>query len=75
VIQSAVLLVFAVAMGVALLWDPGGIAGRWRQGMERQAERAIVSQRIPAGWTLRAFGIWCVAFGIGQFIYFAVTLH
>ncbi len=74
-IQSAVFLVVAVAMGVALLWDLGGIAGRWRQGMERHAERAIGSRRIPAGWTLRAFGIFYVAFGIGQFIYFAVTLH
>jgi hypothetical protein len=74
VIPSAVLLVFGVLMGAALIWDLGGFASRMREGLEGQALGGVLYRRLPT-WTLRAFGIWCVIFGIGQFFYLLMTAH
>jgi hypothetical protein len=72
VIPSAVLLVFGVLMGTALIWDLGGFASRMRQGLEGLSLGGMFYRRMP-NWTIHAFGIWCVIFGIGQFVYILMT--
>ena len=73
VIGSAVLLVAAFAMGAAFIWNLGGFADRMRQGLEDAPLAGVLYRRMPS-WTLRAFGIWCLIFGIGQLTFFLVTL-
>lgn len=71
---SIVILVIALAMGVALIWDIQRLASRMREGVE-SGPLGGLHKRLPS-WTYRAFGIWCVLFGCGQFAYFfAITHH
>jgi hypothetical protein len=65
-IGSAVLLAFAVAMGVVNLWDAGGLASKMRERLEDRG------WWMPSWWE-RVFGVWCFVFGIGQFIFLYVT--
>jgi hypothetical protein len=70
---ALVFLVFGVAMGVVLIWDIGGVATRMRAEAEEQPFTGSLMKRMPS-WTFRAFGIWCVAFGVG-FCIWALTLQ
>jgi hypothetical protein len=71
---SFVLLVVALAMGAALIWDIGGFATRMRQGLENGIGGELY-RRLPQ-WTLRVFGYWCVLFGFGQLVLiYAITHH
>jgi hypothetical protein len=72
VIPSAVLLVFGVVMGTVFIWDLGGFASRMRQRLEERSFDGAFYRRMPA-WALRAFGIWAMVFGIGQFVYIVTT--
>ena len=66
--------VMAEAMGVAFFWDVRGFASLMRRRMEAGPFGGLY-RRLPS-WTYRAFGVWCFAFGFGQFAYFyAITHH
>jgi hypothetical protein len=64
---SVVLLVLAVAMGVAFIGDVGGTATKMRSRLETRSMMRAWCKRLPP-WTFRAFGVWCIVFGIGQLI-------
>jgi hypothetical protein len=48
VIPSAVLLVFGVVMGTALIWDLGGFASRMRQRLEERSFDGALYRRMPS---------------------------
>jgi hypothetical protein len=73
VVPSAVLLAFGVVMGAVFVWDLGGLASRVRERLEARSLDGAFYRRMPS-WFLRAFGIWCFVFGIGQFA-FVVTFR
>ena len=73
-IPSAVLLAFAVLMGIVFIWDLGGLARRMRESLAGLPLGGALYRRMPT-WTLRAFGVWWVIFGIGQFVYFLEGAH
>jgi hypothetical protein len=67
------LLVLAVAMGVVAVWDLGGLATTMRTRLDALPLLGASYARLPS-WTFRAFGVWCIVFGIGQLIFvFAIT--
>lgn len=68
-VPFAVLLVFSVVIGIAFILDLGGIGSRLRERLENRYRDGEFYERMPR-WAMRAFGIWCVVIGIGQFIYF-----
>ena len=59
-----VFLMLCVGIGVALIWDVGGFATRVRATAEEQPITGKLAKRMPS-WTHRAFGIWCMVFGVG----------
>ena len=71
---SVVLLVLAVAMGVVFIGDVGGTATKMRSRLEERSMMRAWYRRLPP-WTFRAFGVWCVVFGIGQLIYVIATVR
>jgi hypothetical protein len=71
---SVILLVLAVAMGVVAIWDVGGLASTVRERLSAMPVLGA-SYRLLPSWAFRAFGVWCVLFGIGQLIYISVFLH
>jgi hypothetical protein len=71
---SVVFLVLAVAMGAVCIWDLGGAATAVRARLEERSVMRAWYRRLPP-WTFRAFGVWCVVFGIGQLIYVIATVH
>jgi hypothetical protein len=73
-VGSVALLVLAVAMGVMCIWDVGGRATFVRERLEERSIMRAWYRRLPP-WYFRAFGVWCFVFGIGQLIFFLVTLH
>lgn len=72
-IGSVLLLVLSAAIGAAFFWDVHGVASGMRARLEEKSVMRAWHKRLPP-WTYRAFGVWCFAFGIGQLIYFGVTL-
>jgi hypothetical protein len=73
-VGSVIFLVLAVAMGVVCIWDVGGAATAVRQRLDERSMMRAWYRRLPP-WYFRAFGVWCFVFGIGQLIFFLVTLH
>jgi hypothetical protein len=73
-VPSVVLLVVAVAMGVVFIWDVGGAATAMRARLETKSPMGALYKRLPP-WTFRAFGVWCIVFGIGQLIFVIATVH
>jgi hypothetical protein len=71
---SVVLLALAVAMGVVFIGDIGGRATRLRSRLETRSMMRAWYKRLPP-WTFRAFGVWCIVFGIGQLIYVIATVR
>jgi hypothetical protein len=70
---SVVLLVLALAMGAVAIWDVGGLATRIRVRLEAMPILGASYTRLPS-WAFRAFGVWCMLFGISQLIFvFAIT--
>ena len=73
-IGSAILLLFCLAMGATFFWNLGGSATRMDKRLQAMSGYGPLYRRLPMpSWAFRAFGIWCVVFGIGQFIYVAAT--
>jgi hypothetical protein len=60
-------------MGTVLFWDVRGAASGMRARLEEKSVLRAWYKRLPP-WTFRAGGVWCFVFGIGQLIYFAVTM-
>jgi energy-coupling factor transporter transmembrane protein EcfT len=71
---SVVFLLVALAMGVVFIWDVGRVATAMRARLEERSMMRAWYKRLPP-WTFRAFGVWCVVFGIGQLIFFIATVH
>lgn len=71
-VPAAIFLALCAVTGAVFLFDLGGFASRMRQGIEQQRPFGAAHQRLPA-WTFRAFGAWCVVFGIGMFIFLTAT--
>lgn len=65
---SVLLLVMAIAMGITAIWDIGGMASKMRGRLEERSLFGGLYRRMPS-WTFRAFGVWCIIFGIGQLVY------
>ena len=63
-----------VAIGVVCIWDVGGLATMMRARLEERSVMRAWYRRLPS-WTFRAFGVWCIVFGIGQLIYVIATVH
>lgn len=74
VIGSAIFLLLCFAMGATFFWDLGGLATRMDERLQAMPGYGALYRRLPMpSWAFRAFGIWCVVFGIGQFIYVAAN--
>jgi len=71
---SVFLLVLALMMGVTAIWDLGGLATGVRARLDAAPLLGGAYRRLPP-WTFRAFGIWCIVFGIGQLIFVATLTH
>lgn len=71
---SALLLVLAVAMGVVAIWDLGSLATAIRARLDPMPVLGASYRRLRP-WVFRAFGVWCIVFGIVQFIYAYATVH
>ncbi|MBO0801587.1 MAG: hypothetical protein J2P25_00715 [Nocardiopsaceae bacterium] len=67
-VGSVLLLFMGIAMGITAIWDIGGVASRMRADLEEWPLFGGLYRRMPS-WTFRAFGIWCIIFGIGQLIF------
>jgi hypothetical protein len=61
-VGQLILMVLCVAYGVVLFTNSGGLASRMLDGLRQHR----VYARTPV-WTMRAFGVWVIVFGIGQF--------
>ena len=72
-VWSVLLLMFALVMGVVAIWDVGGLTSRMRSRLEAGSFGAVY-ERLPS-WTFRAWGVWCVLFGLGQLIFVFATTH
>ena len=69
------LLVLAVATGVAFIGDVGGgTATKTGAALETRSMMRAWYKRLPP-WTFRAFGVSGIVFGIGQLIYVIATVH
>jgi hypothetical protein len=73
-IGSLVLLLLALAMGAAFLWDIRGFATRMRVRLEAREFDGGLYRRLPP-WTFRAAGIWCIVFGVGQLAFVWSVTH
>ena len=71
---SVLLLVLAVAIEIVAIWDLGGLASTVRERLSATPVLGASYRRLPP-WAFRAFGIWCILFGIGQLIYVYAMLH
>jgi hypothetical protein len=71
---SVLLLVLAVAMGVVAIWDVGGLVTTMRARLDAMPMLGASYRRLPS-WVFRAFGVWCIVFGIGQLIIVYATVH
>jgi hypothetical protein len=72
-VGSVVLLVLGLVMGAVAIWDVRGLASSMRGRLEERSVIGAAYKRMPS-WTFRAFGVWCVVFGVGQFaIVYIVT--
>jgi hypothetical protein len=60
--------------GVVAIWDLGGLASTVRERRSAMPVLGASYRRLPS-WAFRAFGIWCILFGIGQLIYISANLH
>ena len=73
-LYPVLLFVFSFAIGIALIWDVGGVASRMSaQLVARKPVYAALHRRAP--WLNQAFGIWCILFGIGELVYFYGLAH
>jgi hypothetical protein len=71
---SVFLLVLAVAMGVVAIWDLGGLATTVRGRLSAMPVLGALYRRTPP-WAFRAFGVWCILFGIGQLMFVYAITH
>ena len=67
----SILLVVCLAMGAGFFWDIRGFAAAARRRFEERRFDGALHRKLPS-WAYRAFGIWCFAFGIGQFLFAAL---
>lgn len=73
-LYSILLFVFSFAMGIAFIWDVGGVASRMSARLvARDTVYAALYRRAP--WLNQAFGIWCILFSIGELVYFYGLIH
>ena len=70
--MSVLLLVLAVAIGVVSIWDVGGVVTAMRARLEAMPVLGASHRRLPS-WVFRAFGVWCIVFGVAQFIYLSAS--
>lgn len=72
-VWSLALFVVCAALGIAFIWDVGGFAARLRRQLDWDPVYRALYRRLP--WFNRAFGVWCIVFGVGQLIYFYGFTH
>jgi hypothetical protein len=68
-VPLAVLMVFSVALGVVWVTDFRGIASRWLDHLRQERVMGRLYARMPVS-AFRAFGVWPILFGVGQFFLF-----
>lgn len=64
----------AIVMGAVAIWDVGGMATAIRARLETRPVVGGWYKRLPP-WAFRAFGVWCVVFGVGQLVYVYAITH
>ena len=74
VLGPSLILIFSLTWGIILFWDVRGYATRVRRQTEARRFDGALYRKLPSWW-LRAFGIWCFVFGIGQFIVLYALTH
>ncbi len=65
-VGQVVFMLFCVAIGVVLVTDSGGLASRMLYRLRGQPVTGRLYARMPV-WVMRAFGVWAIIFGLGQF--------
>ena len=71
---SVIILALGLVIGVVAIWDVGGLATTMRNRLEGLPLLGGSYGRLPS-WMFRAFGVWCVAFAVGQLVYVYVVVH
>jgi hypothetical protein len=54
--------------------DVGGLATTMRARLDAMPILGASHRRLPS-WAFRAFGVWCIVFGIGQLIFVYAIVH
>jgi hypothetical protein len=68
------LSVCGTAMGIAFIWDVGGLASRMSARLVvRDPVYGALYRRVP--WLNRAFGVWCILFSVGELVFFYCFTH
>jgi hypothetical protein len=65
-VGQVVLMLFGVAVGVAMVTDFRALASRMLEGLRGQWVTGRFYTRMPV-WVMRASGVWFIAAGVGQF--------
>jgi hypothetical protein len=74
VLVPSLILIVCLTAGIVFFWDVRGFATRVRRQMETRRFDGALYRKLPSWW-LRATGIWCFVFGIGQFIVLYALTH
>lgn len=61
-----IILVFSLAYGIALVTDYRMLASLTLERLRAERVTGRLYARMPP-WTFRAFGIWIIVAGVGQF--------
>jgi hypothetical protein len=67
-IGSVLFCAAVIAIGIAFIWDIGGLASKMRVRAEESPVSGGLYRRMPS-WAFRAFGVWWIICGIGWLIY------
>ncbi len=65
-VGQVVLMLFCVVIGVVLVTDSRGLASRMLDRLRGQPVTGRFYARTPV-WVMRAFGVWAIVAGVGQF--------
>jgi hypothetical protein len=65
-VVQVVIVLFSVAYGIPLVTDFRGLAGRSLDRLRADRVTGRFYARMPV-WAMRAFGVWIISAGVGQF--------
>jgi hypothetical protein len=65
-VGQVVFMLLCVAMGVVMVTDSGRLASRMLDRLRDEPVTGRLYARMPV-WVIRGFGVWVIAFGVGQF--------